>query len=107
MLNNLVINKPKALAFLAVLLLALVLACGSNGDSADTKEDIALAWEAWEKIDGALADRESFETEDVTGGALRSMAALADGPAYPFLTEVGRVRGQVPPEVPVAMADIS
>ncbi len=86
--------------------MALVLACGSNGDSADTKEDIALAWEAWEKIDGALADRESFETEDVIGGALRSMAVLADGPAYPFLTEVGRVRGQVPPEVPVAMADV-
>ena len=86
--------------------MALVLACGSNGDTAGPKDDIALAWEAWERIDGAYANRESLETEAVTGGALRRMAALADGTVYPFLTEVGRVRGQVPPEVPVELADV-
>ena len=28
------------------------------------------------------------------------------GPAYPFFTEVGRVRGQVPPGVPEPLADL-
>ena len=86
--------------------MVLVLACGSNGDTAGPKDDMSLAWEAWEKIDGAYANRESLETEAVIEGALRGMAALADGAVYPFLTEVGRVRGQVPPEVPAELADV-
>ena len=104
--NNLGIKAPKALSLLAVLVLALILACGSNGDTDGSRDDIALVWEAWEKIDGAIVNREALETDAVTGGALRRMAALVDGPSYPFLTEVGRVRGQVPPEVPVALADV-
>jgi len=103
---NLQIKAPQALASLAVIVLALVLACGSNGETAGPRDDIALAWEAWEKIDGAYANRESLEIEAVIEGALRGMAALADGLSYPFLTEVGRVRGQVPPEVPAELADV-
>ncbi len=86
--------------------MVLVLACGSNGGTAGAKDDMALAWEAWEKIDGAYANRESVEIEAVIEGALRGMASLSDGTVYPFLTEVGRVRGQVPPEVPVELADV-
>ena len=103
---NLGKKAPQALASLAVILLALVLACGSNSDTARPKDDIALVWEAWDKIDADYANRESLDTEAVIEGALRSMAALTDGFSYPFLTEVGRVRGQVPPEVPAELADV-
>ncbi|PKB66268.1 MAG: hypothetical protein BZY81_07500 [SAR202 cluster bacterium Io17-Chloro-G4] len=106
MLKGLALNKPKVFAVLTVLLLIMVLACESDGDSVDSEDQIALTWEAWEKIDGAITNRDSLETDGVIEGALRSMAALAEVPAYPFLTDVGRVRGQVPPEVPVEIADV-
>ena len=91
---------------LPVLLLLLVLACGSNGDAAEPKDDVAFIWEAWDKIDTQYANRDSLDTEAVTEGALRGMAILAGGSSYPFLTEVGRVRGQVPPRVPAGLADL-
>lgn len=103
---NLEIKTPKTLTFLAIILLTLVLACGSNGDGPDPKDDIALVWEAWENIDKAYANRESLDTLDVAGGALRSMAAVVEGPVYPFLTQIGRVRGQLPPEVPEELGDV-
>ena len=43
--------SPRAFSVLIVILLGLVLACGSDGDTAAPQDDIALAWEAWEKID--------------------------------------------------------
>lgn len=98
--------SPRAFSFLIVILLGLVLACGSDGDTAAPQDDIALAWEAWEKIDTSIADRESLDIDALVGGALRSMLSLADGPSYPFLTEIGRLRGQAPPDVPSEMTDI-
>ncbi len=103
---NLPIRTHHVLVSLAALLLVLGLACGSDTDAAEPKDEIALVWEAWEEIDTQYAHRDSLDLESVTEGALRSMAILAGGSSYPFLTEVGRVRGQVPPRVPAELADL-
>ena len=65
-----------------------------------------MIWDVWEKIDGSYAGRGSLDPEAVASGALQHMLALAEAPAYPFLAEVGRLRGQVPPMVPEEMADV-
>ena len=91
---------------LVPMLLVLVLACGTNDEDAGSKDDIGLVWEAWQIIDESYSNRQALDTETVVGSSLQAMLNLADGSAYPFFTEVGRVRGQVPPGVPEPLADL-
>ena len=72
----------------------------------ETEDETALMWDAWEKIDESYAGQAALDTDALVSGALRQMLELPDAPPYPFLTEVGRLRGQVPPGVPDAMADV-
>ena len=99
-------NFPRSLALLVFLPLVAVLACGTQEDAADSRDDVAAVWEAWQRIDEAYVNREELDPEAVVSGALGSMLDLADAPPYPFLTEVGRIRGQVPPGVPEDLADV-
>ena len=94
---------------LALLPLIILLACGGGSDSReseDSKGEFGQIWEVWQLIDESYANRADLETEAVVGSALRTMLDLAGEPPYPFLTEVGRIRGQVPPGVPVVLADV-
>ena len=99
----------KSPLFLVLLCMAVVLACGTRGEvgeQAETDDGEALIWDVWEKIDGSFADRSSLDPEAVVNRALRRMLDLTEAPPYPFLTEVGRLRGQVPPGIPDEMADV-
>ena len=94
---------------LALFPLVLFLACGTQGegrDADDIKGETALVWDAWEKIDEWYAGQENLDLEAVVGAALVNMLDLADAPPFPFLTDVGRLRGQVSPGVPEEMADV-
>ena len=95
-------------AALAVLAIFLTVACGSPTASEKLAPDDenALVWEAWDKIDTSYAGRKTLDLESLVGGSLRSLLALADADAYPFLTELGRMRGQPPPQVPPEITDI-
>lgn len=96
-------------AALALFPLIILLACGGASDSRESRDSqgqFEQIWEVWQLIDESYASRVDLETDAVVGGALRSMLALAGEPPYPFLTGVGRIRGQVPPNVPEQMADV-
>ena len=103
------ISSIKPVLFLVFLSMVFLLACGTDGEvseGTETEDRTALMWDAWQKIDESYAGQATLDTDALVSGALRHMLALPDAAAYPFLTEVGRLRGQVPPGVPVEMADV-
>ena len=95
-----------SLSLLVFLPLLTVLACGTQEDATDSGDEVEAIWDAWEKIDETFAKLEGLDSEAVVSSTLASMLELADATAYPFLTEVGRLRGQVPPGVPEDLADV-
>lgn len=101
---------PLSVAVVISSFLLLAVACGAASEASPTapqaRDQLALVWEAWEKIDQSYAGWENVDPEVVVSSALKSMLDLSEAPPYPFLTQVGRLRGQVPPEVPEALADV-
>ena len=97
---------PRPLALLVFIPLLALFACGTQEETTGSIDEVATIWEAWERIDEAYVSREELDSEAVVSTALGSMLDLVDGPSYPFLTDVGRVRGQVPPSVPEDLADV-
>ncbi len=100
-------HRPMALLVLVPLL--FVLACGTSGEAVEPEDELGQVWEAWRQINGAEASPDSAakpEPDAVVGSTLRSLLDEAGVLSYPFLTDVGRLRGQVPPEVPDELADV-
>ena len=97
-----------ATAALALLALVFSVACGSSDspEETETRRDYALVWEAWDQIDQSYAGRVDLDLEAVVGSTLASLLELADGAGYPFLTQVGRLRGQPPSQVPKELTDV-
>ena len=109
MLSNRPTKFLKFSLFLALLSAVLTFACGTQEQSLEapsTGNGAAVVWEVWEKIDQFYADRDGLDTDALVNGAVRRMLDLTQSPPYPFLTEVGRLRGQVEPGIPEEMADI-
>ena len=87
----------------------MLAACTSSDDSDDSSEpadDLALVWEAWDEIQENYANLEGLDPESVTAGAMDRLLALSGVSPYPFLTDLGRLRGQAPPQVPGELTDI-
>ena len=97
-----------AAAALTLLALVFSAACGSSTGSEEPgpNDGNALVWEAWDQIDQSYAGREDLDLEAMVGSTLRNLLELADAPAYPFLADVGHLRGQPPPQVPPELADV-
>ena len=94
---------------LALLSAVLLIACGTQDQSIEgpeTDDPAALVWDVWEKIDLYYAGGDDLDSNALVNGAVRSMLALTEAAPYPFLAEVGRLRGQVQPGVPEEMADV-
>ena len=98
-----------AVAAVLVLVLALV-ACSSSSGADETAEEtsdgLALVWEAWEQINQNYVSSEPLEPESVISGAMARVLDLVDITPYPFLTDIGRMRGQPPSHVPSEMVDL-
>ena len=96
------------MAALTLLAMVISVACGSSTVSEDPgpHDENALVWEAWDHIDQSYGGREDLDLEAMVGSTLRSLLELADAPAYPFLAEVGRLRGQPPHQVPPELTDV-
>ena len=92
-----------------VAMIALV-ACNGSSDSDDPElgpsDELALVWEAWEKISDSYVSSESLQSDEAVSGAMSRMLGVFDVPPYPFLTEIGRLRGQPPAHVPGEMVDL-
>jgi len=85
-------------------------ACGdsseSEGPAQETTDGLALVWEAWEQVNESYVSSEALEPETAVSGAMSSILGLIDVAPYPFLTDVGRMRGQPPADVPGELADL-
>ena len=69
----------RSASILVPMLLILVLACGTNDEAAESKDDIGLVWEAWQIIDESYSNRQALDIETVVGSSLQAMLNLADG----------------------------
>ena len=96
---------------LSGLFLALLLgvACASGAEKPDQPvetEDLALVWEAWDALHSNYVDPDALADSAVAGGAINRILSLGNMEPYPFLVQVGRMRGQVPAEVPDGLVDV-
>ena len=96
--------------FVIVAVLAVIpvlLACSSSSDSDDRSDDgLRLVWEAWEQIDQSYVSSGSLDADLAVSGAMRRVLGLVDVDPYPFLTEIGRMRGQPPSYVPSELVNL-
>ncbi len=109
MIRNRPTRSLKSVVPLAILSAILVVACGAQShqiEGPETDDPAALVWDVWEKIDLFYAGRNDLDSNSLINGAVRRMLDLTQAPPYPFLSEVGRLRGQVQPGVPDEMADL-
>ena len=71
-----------------------------------TPEDLSLVWEAWEVLRAKYAAPQELDETTVAGGSIERLMELGQLAPYPFLTDLGRMRGQVPDAVPAELADL-
>ena len=95
-------------AALAVIpaLLACSSSSGSSSESGDPSDGLSLVWEAWEQINETYASSGVLDTGPAVSGAMRRVLDQVDVAPYPFLTDIGRMRGQPPSHVPGELADL-
>ena len=97
-----------ALVALLSLILLFAAACTSNGSEPKeaSQADLALVWEAWDAVNANYAAPDSLDSDAVAGATIGRIMDLGNLEPYPFLTDLGKMRGQVPPEVPETMIDV-
>lgn len=71
-----------------------------------SSEDLSMVWDAWEQLIANYAAPDSLDERAVAGGAINRILALGEYEPYPFLTDLGRMRGQAPSEVPAGLTDV-
>ena len=76
------------------------------GETAKPEGDLALVWEAWGRIQQNYPKAGELDPDSVTAGAVDRLLRLSGAAPYPFLTDVGRMRGQTPSAVPAELGDI-
>ena len=89
--------------------LALTVACSSTSNDPSATGDadeLALVWEAWDVLLDNYADPVALDQSVVAGGAINRILELGEMEPYPFLTDLGRMRGQVPASVPRQLTDV-
>lgn len=92
--------------FAALVAILAFVACSSSSDSEEPSDGLALVWEAWEQISQNYASWDSLDADLMVSGAMRRILDQLDVAPYPFLTEIGRIRGQPPSHVPGELADL-
>ena len=98
--------------FVAATLVAVTVLAGcgdsaySEGPGQEPPGGLDLVWEAWEKINASYVSSEALDFETAASGAMSRVLGLIDVEPYPFLTDVGRMRGQPPSDVPGELVDL-
>ena len=85
-------------------------ACSSSTEfqsSADRSSDgLELVWESWYQISDRYTSSKPLESDSAVSGAMGRVLDLIDVDPYPFLTDIGRMRGQPPTHVPADLVDL-
>ena len=66
-------------------------------------DGLSLVWEAWDKINQSPG---AINLDVAVSGAMSNVLEVIDVAPYPFLADVGRMRGQAPGHVPAELADL-
>lgn len=99
-------------AVAAAIALLLAVGCVSSGDTpagGDAPaggDELALIWEAWAAVNDRYADPSALDPIAATGGAIGGLLQAGEMAPYPFLAEVGRMRGQIPARIPPGLSDV-
>tara|TARA_B100000029_G_scaffold387205_1_gene383172 strand:+ start:2920 stop:4347 length:1428 start_codon:yes stop_codon:yes gene_type:complete len=103
-------SLPRALITLALIFaIPTLLACASSNEDSDVErpsDGLELVWEAWERVSEIYASSGSLDAERVVSGSMGRVLQLVDVSPYPFLTDIGRMRGQPPSNVPGELVDL-
>ena len=95
---------------LVILSLLSLFAIGCTGTAVEPRggdgEDLTLVWEAWDALNANYADPRSLDPDAVAGGAIKRIMDIGAVPPYPFLADLGRMRGQAPATVPEELTDV-
>ena len=95
------------MACAAIVLVSATACTSGNGESqVDNQDGLSLVWEAWDAVNANYAAPDSLDQDAVAGATIERIMDLGDLDPYPFLTDLGRMRGQVPPEVPDSLIDV-
>ena len=93
--------------------LVFIIALSACDDSAfsdipeqGSTEGLSLVWEAWDKINQTYVSPGDINLDVAVSGAMSNVLELIDVAPYPFLADVGRMRGQAPGHVPAELADL-
>lgn len=90
-----------------VLLLAAACAAGEGTSESDPGSDeLALVWEALDAVSVNYAAPVPVDRQAMAGGAIGRLMEMGEIAPYPFLSDLGRMRGQVPSSVPEKMTDL-
>ena len=93
----------------ALLTLLLAAACTSEGARSESKssgQELAVVWEAWDALHANYVAPDTLDRQALVGGAIGRIMELGEIDPYPFLTDLGRMRGQVPSSVPAGLTDL-
>jgi carboxyl-terminal processing protease len=91
---------------LLLLCLALALGCAAPAGRAAPENPYGLVWQAWGEIRRSYPGSPMLDRDSLVGSAIAALPGLEESPPYPFLTQVGRLRGQPPAGVPPELADL-
>ena len=93
---------------LSILMLSSMAACTVQDEAAQegAASDLTLVWEAWDAIDANYVSPDSLDHDAVVAGAMKRILDMGEISPYPFLTDLGRMRGQVPSGVPESLIDV-
>ena len=69
-------------------------------------DDMALVWEAWDALHANYAAPDSLDSDALVGASIGRIMELGELDPYPFLTDLGRMRGQIPSTVPEGLTDL-
>ena len=105
------LRPPLYLASAAVAALAMLLgaACAAEEEMPGfdpSGEELALVWEAMDTVSANYSAPVPVDREAMAGGAIGRIMEMGEIEPYPFLADLGRMRGQMPPSVPEGMNDL-
>ena len=96
------------LAMSAVMVLLAFAACshGEGRSAPGDVDDLALVWEAWNALHDNYAAPDSLDRDALVGASIGQIMESGEIEPYPFLADLGRMRGQTPSTVPEGLIDL-
>ena len=103
------LSRYLVLAAAVALAMFLVAGCTAQEGTSEPEaanDELGLVWEALDAANTNYAAPNPLDREAMIGGAIVRILEMGEIAPYPFLADLGRMRGQIPASVPDEMADL-